>query len=166
MAEIMHGAVTVDERTAYKTPGVNMELIGRAAQKLGRKKVPRRFFSNIRSHYILVKSVLGSVINGKTIPEEVKIVKFRDGRYITSDVEEIIAIEDSNAYGVDIFDMDQMDTLVEQRNIEFIVGLVEKNEAVSSMLRERFVADFLDQERGAEQAETKGETKPKAAKGK
>ena len=150
MPEIMSGPVTVDETVSYKSPGINIGLIGKAAGKLGRKKVPRHFYSNIRSHHILVKSVLGSVINGRTIPEEAHIVKFRDGRFTTSDIEEIIAIEDCNAYGVDIFDIDQMNALVEKRNVETILGLVGTNEAAQQILRERYVHDFLDSEKAAE----------------
>ncbi len=146
MPEIIHGPATVDDLVLYKGAGINPELIPKAAPKLlGTKehRIPRRFYSRIRSLHILVSTTPDTAMGGVTIAGTARIIKFRDGRFTTSDRDEIAAVEGSYTYGTDVFDIDEMDKVVDERNTVHLMTLVEQNPKVKNILQAQAVDDFL-----------------------
>lgn len=165
MPEILHGPVAVDDLVMYKGAGISPELIPKAAPKLlGTKqhRIPRRFYSRVRQLHIAVSAEPDTFDNGIRRAGEVRIAKFKDGRFTTSDRTEIAAIENSSLYGVDVFDIDEMDAAVEEKNIGIILDMVGKNPKAKGILQAQAVDDFLKTQTAKE--EPKAPKAPRAKK--
>lgn len=111
----------------------------------------RRFKSNEARFRLQMKTTAPRMMpDGSWSPGESRFVQFRPhpeggGICITEDVDEILVVENSSAYGASVYDLDAMEKNAEQKRLDYIEAQVESDPKLMRRLAAKLgVTDFLE----------------------
>lgn len=132
----------------------------------------RRFKSNdtrFRLQMVTTKPRMNP--DGTWTSGESRFVQFRPhpqggGICVTTDEEEILAVEDCDAYGASVYDLDAMEKSIEQKRLDYIETAVESDPKLMRRLAAKLgVTDFLEKSKDpGEGAKGDGDKAPKGKK--
>lgn len=97
--------------------------------------IPRRFYSIVAKLRIQLVSEPPAPTAAGWTPGRTRYLKFDDGQLITSDVEEILTIEDSSRYGISIWDIDAIAIAEKEQKYTEALELVKQDPELAKRLK-------------------------------